>query len=835
MTVPSPNLACSLPTLALVLALTVTAAPAAADEVTAQNPIAAPTSEPATVCPVGVLKCPKRSKKTEYALCKRNDLLDFFVPGLPTSGDRGTVASDLSARKVSSTDAKHYLLEGEVQLQRLDQLVRADTLSYDTETTDYVADGHVRAQDRSMLMSADHAHGTGTPSTTYLDHVRYQMLEQRGNGTAATANMTDPDHGKLTDGTYTTCDPDDVRWHLHANDLDVDYVENEGHAHGATLYYGDVPFFWFPYLKFSLNDARESGFLPPHIGYSVRRGFVLGLPYYLNLAPNYDATIEPRVSTDRGAMLAGQFRFLDASDKAQFDFNYVPHDREVDEEMAQYAAQQAAGTNPIASPLDIPHSRWSYRLQDTSMFSQNWGAVIDLKHVSDKQYFQDYGDNLTSSATSLLPSSAYLNGRGEWWSATFGGDSAEVTQPYISEAFEPYERLPRGTFQAEHLLGAGFDAGVNAEYVNFRKSPFSVLVAAPNTFQRVEAIEGQRLDLYPYLAYPIETAGYFIRPEIGVRYTSYDLHNLADFARTNPSAQLFTNHTPTRSVPIFDVDAGLIFERPLHLFDSDFTQTLEPRLYYLRVPYRNQNDLPIFDTQLPTFDFPGLFRSNAFTGADRQSNANNLTLALTSRLIDSASGDQILSASLGQIHYFDAQRVQLPGYPEVDYSGSDYVFELDWRLNDRWDLKWDQQYNPNSRVFDPATAMMVENLHHTDLSAVSVEHRFGGDGVLNFSYRFRRGLLEQLDTTALVPLNARWSLVGRYYYSLMNRQLLEAFLGAQYDSCCVAMRVLVRRYVNAIGQLHADTGVFFELEFKGLGSTGSRTENFLRRAILGYE
>ena len=816
------------------LALTLGAAHVAlGDEVTADNAITA-ASEPATVCPVGVLKCPKKSKKSEYALCRRNDLLDFFVPGLPTEGDRGAAASDLSARQVNSSDSKHYKLEGDVQLQRLDQLVRADTLTFDTETTDYTADGNVRAQDRSMLMSADHARGTGTPSTTYLEHVRYQMLQQRGNGTAATANMTDPDHGRLTDGTYTTCDPDDVRWHLHASDLDVDYVKNEGHAHNATLYYGDVPFFWFPYLKFSLDDQRESGFLPPHVGYSVRRGLVLGLPYYLNLAPNYDATIEPRESTDRGPMLAGQFRYLDAGDKAQFDFNYVPHDQEVNEELARYAAQQAAGTNLLASPLDIPHQRYSFRLQDTSLFSPNWGAVVDIKHVSDKQYFQDYGDNLTSSATSLLPSSAYLNGRGEWWTASLGGDSSEVTQPYISEAFEPYERLPRGTFVAEHAIAGGLDAGVNAEYVNFRKSPFHVALT-PTTFQRIEAVEGQRVDLYPYLAYPVETAGYFIRPELGVRYTSYDLHNLAEYAQTNPGGPQFMNHTPSRSVPIFDLDAGLIFERQVNLFGSDFSQTLEPRLYYLRVPYRNQNDLPIFDTQLPSFDFPSLFRSNQFTGADRQSNANNLTLALTSRLIDTASGDQVLSASIGQIRYFDTQRVQLPGYPEVDYSGSDYVFELDWRLNDNWDLKWDQQYNPNSRVFDPATAQSIENLHHTDLSAVSVEHRFRGDGVLNFSYRYRRGLLEQVDAAALLPLNATWSLVGRYYYSLMNRQLLEAFAGAQYDSCCVAFRMLVRRYVNAIGQVHADTGLYFELEFKGLGSTGTRTENFLRRAILGYE
>src|SRR6185312_12745535 len=281
-------------------------------------------------------------------------------------------------------------------------------------------------------------------------------------------------------------------------------------------------------------------------------------PYYLNLAPNYDATLEPRILTQRGVILDGQFRYLDAHDTAQIDFSYIPHDREVDDELAKYAAQQASGQNLLASPLDIPDRRFSVRVRDNSSFSANWGAAVDINHVSDKQYFQDYGDNLTTSATSLLGSSAYLNGRGEWWSASIGGDSAEVTEPYISEAFEPYERLPRGTFQGEHALLGGLNLGVNSEYVNFIKSPFHVVGATPTTFQRIDALEGQRLDLYPYLAFPIETAGYFIRPEIGVRYTSYDLRNVAGYNRTNPGAPQFTDTTPTRTVPIFDIDAGLV-------------------------------------------------------------------------------------------------------------------------------------------------------------------------------------------------------------------------------------------------------------------------------------
>ena len=784
-------------------------------------------------CPVGVLICPKPAHAAVFAMCKRNALLDFYTPGLPTTGDRSKIAADVSARKVESTDSSHFRLQGDVRMQRLDQLLRSDFLTYDTDTTAYTAGGHVVMQDRSLVMSAASASGTDSPRTTHLQDIRYQMLQQRGNGSAATADMSDADHGRMYDGTYTTCDPDDVRWHLHANELDMDKTANAGYAHGVSLYYGDVPFFWFPYLRFPLGNERQSGFLAPHIAYSSHRGLVLGAPYYLNLAPNYDATLEPRVSTDRGAMLQGQFRYLDSVNKAQVDFNFVPHDIEAADERAQYAATPPAFQGP-ASPVEVPDRRYAFQIKDWSRISDNWGAAVDIERVSDKQYFQDYGDSLTTSATALLGSSAYLNGRGTWWNASFGADALQITQTTLSNAAQPYMRLPRATFSGEHALLGGLVWGVDSEYVDFRRGPFDLVGPTPGSTQSVASIEGQRVDLYPYLAYPVETAGYFIRPELGLRYTAYDLNDLAAYNASHPGAPDFTQ-SPSRSTPIFDLDAGLVFDRPLKLFGTALTQTLEPRLYYLRVPYRDQAGLPIFDTQLPSFDFPSLFRSNSFVGADRQSNANNLTLALTSRLIDAASGDELLSASIGQIHYFSPQRVQLPGVPEVDYSGSDVVGELDLRLNDNWELKWDQQYNPNSRVLDPQTQMLVENLHHTDLSAISVQHRFGAEGTLNFSYRFRRGLLEQVDTSALVPLNANWSLVGRYYYSLMHKQLLEAFAGAQYDSCCVAMRVLLRRYINVIGQLKPSNGVYFELEFKGLGNTGTRTGNFLRRAILGYQ
>ncbi len=256
---------------------------------------------PICTCPVGVLVCPK--PKDKFAGCKRNDLLDFYTPGLPGAGDRSQAPTDVVARKITQADATHDRFEGDVELSKLDALLKDEVVTYDRETTDYTATGNVRFQDHATLLSADSAHGTGAPNTNYLDNVRYQLLDQRGNGIAAKANQTDPDHSQSFDATYSTCDPTDRKWEIRADELDMDHVEERGRAHDATLVYDGVPFFWFPYMSFPLDNDRSSGFLVPHVGYSERRGLVLGFPYYFDLAPNYDATIQPRVLTERGAEL----------------------------------------------------------------------------------------------------------------------------------------------------------------------------------------------------------------------------------------------------------------------------------------------------------------------------------------------------------------------------------------------------------------------------------------------------------------------------------------------------------------------------------------------------
>lgn len=738
----------------------------------AQPPDAAPEAVPSAIsaatpsCPIGAVRCAPR--KADWSLCKPGDLFDFYLPDLPRDGDRNAAPTDITAQNSRSADGNRFELQGEARVQQHDQLIRADAFSYERDTTAWTAEGHVRYQDRSLLLSADRGSGRTEPSQSTLENVRYQLIDARGNGAAATATMPDQTHAHLTGSTFTTCDLDAPQWHFAVRDLTLDQDEGVGRGRDVTFHIGDVPVFWLPYARFPLDDRRVSGFLYPTIGYSNQRGFDLTLPYYLNLAPNYDATLYPRLMTHRGLMLGGEFRYLTAGSSGELDFTYLPDDRDADRD------------------------RGLFHWRNATVFNANWGAAIDLNHASDDRYFEDFGRSLNMAATSLLPSSAYLNGRGTWWTASFGADRYQITDPELPGIAEPYRRLPRATFEGEKALFGGLDWGVKSEFVAFSKD---------------DALDGQRLDLYPYLAYPIERAGWFVRPEIGYRYTTYNLDRDQD-------------DTPDRGVPIYSLDVGLIFERGFTLGDHAWTQTLEPRLYYLRVPYRNQDDIPIFDTQIVPFTFGQMFRTNSFVGADRQADANNLTLALTTRVLDDATGDERLSASIGQIRYFDEQRVQLPGVAPTDWNGSAYVGNLTLSLNPRWRLTVDQQWNPNS--------------DRTDLSAVGVQHRFGAEGVLNLSYRFRRGFIEQADASALIPIGTNWRIVARNNYSLNESKTLERFVGLERDSCCTAWRVIAREWVrNVEGEL--DKALFFEIEFKGVGAFGQRSEDFLTRAVRGYQ
>jgi len=750
-------------------------------------------------CPLGSFHCAPRPYS--YGMCRPNALLEFYDPSLGKDpGLRETSPTQVHAQHVDSSNSSVYHLSGDVRLQRADQQLQADTVDYNDSNTDYDARGNVRYQEAAQLLAASHMRGNTNASRGIADDVRYQMLDSRGNGAARQGQMLDALHTRYSMATYSTCDVGHHLWEFRAKSITIDKDTGVGVARNATMRIGNVPFLYLPYFSFPTDDRRKSGFLYPTIGNTSRSGFEISTPYYLNLAPNYDATLDPRIYSDRGAMLAGEFRYLIPGSNGQLNLEYVPNDHGENDGLANTKGD----------------SRYLVNFSDRTALWQGWQFVGSYNHASDSSYLYDYGNALSHAAVYTLTSNAAIMGGGKWWNASFGGTIYQNVNPFVTDSVLPYDQLPYATFGMNVPLARWLEFGMSSSAVAFRKAGF---------------VEGEREDLYPYLAADFGSSAWFVRPKVAYRYTAYQLDNSYDRygyggLLGSGGVSPFTQQSPSRALPIVSVDSGLVFDRNTSLFGNSYTQTLEPRLYYLYVPYRNQNNLPVFDTSLMSFDYWQLFSPNQFSGADRQMDANNLTAALTTRLLDD-SGVERVSASFGQIHYFSPQRVV-----GTDWTGSDYVAQLDVQLNDRWRLNSSYQWSPNTRL--------------TDMAAVELQRRLGTDGIINFSYRYRRGLLEQYSASAVYPLSERWRLVGSWTYSVMDRETVDALAGVEYDSCCVSLRLVDRNYVNqsyyGFGPVptggninHRDNAIMFEVVFKGLGSTGGQIDPLLRRDILGYQ
>ena len=442
--------------------------------------------------------------------------------------------------------------------------------------------------------------------------------------------------------------------------------------------------------------------------------------------------------------------------------------------------------------------------------------------LSDARYQEDFGNSLFGQAYSSVTSTAGIYGAGEYWSAGLMADHWQLSDYLSTEASLPYNRLPRTYLNWNQPLSRWITVGGHAEAVRFQHNEWG---------------DGSRLDIKPTISFPLQGAAWYVTPTLAWRYTGYDLeqgladsiraNNLAAAGITNPTPdQLRGNTSPHRSVPIASLDAGMFFDRETTIGGKSFLHTLEPRLFYLRTPYRNQDDLPIFDTRDFTFSWGQLFRDSRYTGADRQNDANQLTTALTTRLIRQADGREKLSASIGQISYFDDSRTTLgSGDAIVQQGNSAWVADVNWAINDRWTLGSTYQWNPKYRK--------------EDLSSVRARYLMPGDGVVNLTYRYRRNpstnvdQLKQADLSFLYPINPRWSIVGRYYYSMLDSKPLEIIGGVQWDSCCLAVRAVARRYVrNREGEMN--NSIQLEFVLKGLSSLGQDTDRTLRRAILGY-
>ena len=745
--------------------------------------------------------------------------------------------------------------------------VDADHSDYDVTSDTAIFTGHVLIRQGDRELKADqvqienkknvkgqggvdytdplvHILGSGGDYSTEggadFKDAQFELLQRSARGSAQTMNLTPEGILNLKGVTYTTCPVNDKSWQLDASTITLDTRAKEGTARDTKIDFMGVPILYLPYVTFPLGDQRKSGFLYPTPGFASRGGFVLAVPYYWNIAPNMDFTAEPIYYTRRGIDLGGDFRYLEPGTHGELSWHYLPDD------------------NVFGG------SRSSVRLRNTTDLGEYLRLGVDASNVSDPQYFQDFSQGPEGTSTAFVERRATLSYRDDHWRIDGEAQQYQTIDNTLAVANRPYARVPSLTASSDFGWGPGslLRYGFDSEIVNFDRDISHIancspaMANSPGVFVS-PCVTGWRMDLMPTVSLNLSDPGYFFRPALAYRATQYELEN------TLPGQ----DSTPLRTLPIASVDLGLQLERDLGAA-AKRRLTLEPRVLYLYVPYRNQNQLPVFDTALPDLVPVELFRTNRYIGADRVSDANQLAMGLTSRLLDGHDGRQFIAVTVGQIYYFETPKVVLPY--EVPQSGarSDFVTQLAFNAFRDWNSTVGLQWNPQESRFERAD--------------VNIQYKPDVDKVINLAYRFERGTIhpasqcnimdatgaatnlvtaaqysqagicgfEQLELSGAWPIAGHWNVFAREVYSLQDKQPLESFAGFEYGACCWRVRFGARRYISRRPLTPAatetggpqvtaasglqDTAAWLQLELTGLASVGSASDTFLIDEIRGY-
>jgi LPS-assembly protein len=587
------------------------------------------------------------------------------------------------------------------------------------------------------------------------------------------------DKKRLKDARYTTCEPGVDDWYIKAKDIELNDYTQSGVAKNAYVEFMGLPVLYTPYLSFSFNNERKSGLLAPTVGSTSRSGFETTVPYYINIAPDKDATVALRYLSKRGAQLQGEFRYLGENYSGVDSLEFLNND------------------------ISNGDTRYYANINHNHRLGRGWSAGYNIEKVSDNQYFSELSTRIISTSRVNLPQQGYVDYVGDV--VRFNG----LVQKFqtLDKVNYPYERLPQLTLTANKQFGA-VDAELFSQYAYFDRNNKAPLAAT-----------GSRLTVYPNFSVPFTQSYGYITPKFGIHSTRYSLSD-NNFIVNN---QKVSNNSDSRTLPIFSVDSGLYFERDFNVrksnkTQSSYTQTFEPHLFYVYIPDQKQDLLPVFDTAIADLNLSTLFSENQFTGNDRINNANQVSLAVTSRLIDKDTGIERVAATLGERFYFNDQNTSLPNGVKSNGSRSDIIGALTARLSNKWNLDAFGQYNTSG------DGVIRSNL----LARYNPEP----GKLMNVGYRYTKEFLEQFNVSGQWPISRGWYGVGRVNYSVRDKKLIESIAGLEYDAGCWQARAVVQRVETATAK--ANFGLFFQLELGGLASIGANPLNLLRRDIPGY-
>ena len=799
-------------------------------------------------------------------------------PGKHFKGDPNAEPIEAEADESSYDETAMATLTGNVNVRQAGRQLTSDKASLDRDTNYGQFEGNVHFREPGVLLLGEKGDLQVDTGRASLENVTYVMHEDGIRGNADKVVRNEDGTMDLTNATYTTCPPGDSGWYLAGANVSIDQETGEGIARNATLRVQGLPVFYTPWMSFPIDDRRKSGFLYPMVTIDGDNGLDLATPYYWNIAPNYDATITPRVMTERGLLLENEFRYLIGNTQGELGAAGLVNDDKVKKDNPYYDKK-----------------RWLLNVRQNTQFTQNWNAEIDYAKASDKEYLDDFGTDLNVSSEGPLNQrigTQYHGGEGNYlWNASL---NAHQYQNMSRTSDDPYNKLPELNVSGLWDVGETLNIGYTANYTKFSRDDQwnyinETLVDRENNVYEshyddgygIKQANGERVYLESAVSYPMEESYGFLTPSLKVQHVQYQLSDLnkADVLRDlgnsygdSWQASYYTE-SPSTTVPTFSLDGGLYFDRSTNLFGTAFTHTLEPRMMYLYSPYVEEQEMnPIFDTSLQSFSYSSLWRDSRFSGYDRLGDNNHLSLGVTTRLIGD-DGFERARFGIGQIFYFRDRRLWIS--PTAGSSAGD---EANWEenLNDEERRLLSEMKESTS----PVASELIYNINRV----MSVRQDFAWDSnnneidnyglyyvykpdqrrVLNIGYRYREQAdrylrnsengnipdpnnpgqylttgnnLSQTDVSFAWPVMQNWSALGRWQYDLTNKRNLERMAGVEYNSCCYKTRLVWRSWIeddSNIDYPDVKNGIFLQFVLRGLGELSKGSAEEYLGGITGY-
>lgn len=737
-------------------------------------------------------------------------------------------------------------LHGNVLIEQPQFRLYADTITFNRdektgEITSSQATGHVLLEQPTLRLTSDTANINFLDKSGTLTNSYYRFYESHSRGNAELIKRLPNGKIKLFSTSYTVCPPFDNTWHLNAKEVTLDREKGRGVAYGAKLYLKDIPVLYTPYLSFPINKDRKTGFLTPNYERSSLRGEELIFPFYVNLAPNYDVTLTTRTMSMRGVQEESDFRYLTPYGQGNIYAAITPKD-----EAWRSFRENNIENNPRDLPPDdirlinlenTPDLRTAFSFQNTSVINRYTLLNANYSYVSDDNYLVDFTVPNLDNNVRQLERQLNVNMETPIWSVGSRLLSYQVLQPYdatISAA--PYYLLPQVMAMADAPSSLfGLDYTLYSEIAYFDQTTSS--------FTRLPLTIGSRIDVAPAFDIPLRTSAAYFVPRAELRITHYDLI-------LGPGDEAIGKaNAATRTIPLFDIDAGLLFDRNFALFHRNYTQTLEPRLFYLYVPYKNQNRLPVFDSSAQDFQYVELFYTNRFNGRDRVGDANQLTYSVITRFDEQETGIERARISLGQTLYFRDRLVTLcdtdafpsclaQENPNWNEPISPLVGELHYAFTDIWYGSAETQWN-------------MHEAGRLDQGGIWLTYHGDNDHILDLGYRYiwqgnpvgepvgsSANNLEQILGSFSYRLTPRWHVLAGAQYDVINRYTIDSFGGIEYENCCWAARVGARHEltVNSSSQEghEFDNVIYMQFIFKGLATLGTDPSSMFVERIQGY-